>query len=62
MYLERRSGHKITLKDYGFIGATGNLLSLPDMLVNEPGHHEDIVSRGATSLEKPGDLFEIGNI
>lgn len=62
MYVESRSDHKITLKDYGFIGATGNLLSLPDLLVNEPGHHEEIVSRGAASLEKRGDLFEIGNI
>ena len=62
LYVVSRSDHMVTLKDYGFIDAKGNRLSVPDMLVNEPGHHEQICSEGTRCLEKRGDVFAIGNL
>jgi hypothetical protein len=62
LYVVNQSDHSVQLRDYGFISATGMLLSVPDMLTHEPLDHEGVSVQGRSLLAKRGDVFEIGNI
>jgi hypothetical protein len=54
------SNHLMNLKDYGFIDESGQLLSLPFLLSDEPDLTENIFARGKSSFNQRGELFEIG--
>lgn len=63
LHIVSQSDHQINLLDYGFIGSTGALLSIPQLDNDDVGARDDQVSvRGSTTFEKRGDLFEIGPI
>lgn len=62
LHVINQSSHAIYLKDYGFVDKLGRLLSLPELNSNEPELelYKNIFIRGTYSLDKRGDLFEIG--
>jgi hypothetical protein len=63
LHIVSQSDHQINLRDYGFVGPTGALLSLPLLDADSPGDEDDGVGlRGKTTFEKRGDIFEIGPV
>jgi len=57
------SDHRMKLKDYGFIDRSGAMLSLPALDAFESRPEDDHVPvSGSSSLEKRGDIFEIGPV
>ena len=63
LYVVSQSDHRVSLSDYGFILASGGLISYPRLEVDEPGDDYNCVTvRGKSAFEKRGDLFEIGSV
>lgn len=56
------SEHQMFLRDYGFITEGGTLLSLPDLIAHDIGEDLEVISSAKSSLDKRGEIFEIGNI
>ena len=61
LHIVSQSDHQINLRDYGFIGPSGALLSVPQLDNDQSGESFDqVYARGSTTFEKRGDLYETG--
>jgi len=63
LHVLSQSDHRLQLRDYGFIDERGRLLSLPDLWASEFDDERDETStRGSTTLEKRGDIWEVAYV
>jgi hypothetical protein len=63
LYVVSQSDHKIVLVDYGFINASGALLSVPQLHVDEPDFGgAGLEGLGSSTLETRGVIFEPGAV
>jgi hypothetical protein len=63
LHVLSRSDHQVRLRDYGFIDENGRLLSIPDLMTNDPFDQNDgVMTSGQTILEKRGDIWEIAYV
>lgn len=63
LHVLSQSDHQLQVHDYGFIDERGRLLSLPDLWANTFDDQEDgTATRGKTTLEKRGDIWEVAYV
>lgn len=64
LHILSQSNHSIHLKDFGFIDDSGKLLSIPQLVEDEPECFYDTkdvsLSHGSLPLKQHGDLWEFG--